>query len=291
MMKRDILKDLTILDFTYRLPGPFATMVLADLGARVIKCESPAPFDDPFKSTDIYQIAPNFKSWYENLNQKKNIQILDLKNDFEKVQSLITKSDVVLYPDSNHFKNFASEFKFKETVLLKVAAGEGKLKSLHDLNVLSLTKNFSAHYNDSKHPPYLPFAGMAYGQYISTYIMSLLFSKNYEEHVLYMSEIVPELFDSLDYKEFDAKTRTLHSGAYPCYAIFKSSDDKIISLAAIEEKFWLKLIECFKLPLVLADRFDTTDRVYKIIEKRFSNLTSNEIQEAINNQDICLTMS
>lgn len=290
-MKRDLLKNLTVLDFTYRLPGPFATKVLVDLGAKVIKCESPEPFNDPFESEDIYQIAPNFKSWYKNLNHSKEIQKMDLIKDKEKVQSLIENCDVVIYPESNHFKNFLKDFNLSETVVLKIAAGQGDLKSLHDLNVLALTKNFAAHYEDSKHPPYLPFAGIAYGQYISTYILGAIFAKNYDVQTLYMSEIVPELFDLMNYNEFDPSVRTLHNGAYPCYAIFKSSDHKIISLAAIEEKFWLKFVECFKLPLDLADRFDTSGRVYKIIEKRFSKLTSNEIQEAINNQDICLTMS
>lgn len=290
-MQNNLLKGISILDFSYRLPGPFATKVLSDLGAKVIKCESPAPFDDPFIQDEIYAIAPNFKSWYLNLNSGKDICHLDQKKNKEEIQELINSSNVVMIPDSNHFTDFAQTFNLEDKVFIRLAAGKGKLRSLHDLNVLSLTKNFSAHLNDTNFPPYLPFAGIAFAQYISTYILAAIVGKNYNEQILYMSEIVPELFDSLDYENFSPSKKALHTGLYPSYSLYKSQDGKVISLAATEEKFWLKLLKCFNLALSSDDRFDTSSRVYKILEKRFSKLTSNEIQEIVKNQDICLTMN
>lgn len=290
-MKNSLLKDLKVIDFSYRLPGPFATKILSDLGAEVIKCESPAPFDDPFTHKEIHAIAPNFKSWYKHLNSGKEICFLDQKKNQKEIQKLVDSADVIIIPDSNHFLNFASVFNLQDKVFIRLAAGRGNLKSMHDLNVLSLTKNFSAHYADTKTPPYLPFGGIAFAQYISTYILAAVLAKDYSEHVIYMSDVVPEIFDTLDYAEFSPDTRTLHTGLFPSYALYQTKDGRVLSLAAIEEKFWIKLTECFNLPLTIADRFDTTSRVYKIIEKRFSKLTSNEIQEIVKNQDICLTMN
>ena len=43
------LKNLLVLDLTRVLVGPYCTMVLSDLGARVIKVEAPGAGDDSRK--------------------------------------------------------------------------------------------------------------------------------------------------------------------------------------------------------------------------------------------------
>lgn len=40
-----LLEGIRILDFTYLLPGPFATMMLSDMGAEVLRVESPSRMD------------------------------------------------------------------------------------------------------------------------------------------------------------------------------------------------------------------------------------------------------
>ena len=55
-----MLHDLKILDFTTLLPGPYATLLLSDMGARVIKISSPKRRDlvleyEPFiEGTDLH---------------------------------------------------------------------------------------------------------------------------------------------------------------------------------------------------------------------------------------------
>ncbi len=70
------LASLKILDFTALLPGPFATMVLADLGAAVTRVESPT-------RPDMVRFLPPYdgdlSAWFGVLNRNKRSLALDLK--------------------------------------------------------------------------------------------------------------------------------------------------------------------------------------------------------------------
>ena len=70
------LASLKVLDFTALLPGPYATMVLADLGADVVRIESPT-------RPDMVRFLPPFDSdtsaWHGVLNRNKRSLALDLK--------------------------------------------------------------------------------------------------------------------------------------------------------------------------------------------------------------------
>jgi alpha-methylacyl-CoA racemase len=71
-----MLSTLKILDFTTLLPGPFATMLLADLGADVLRVEAP-------QRPDLVRNMPPFdgdtSAWHGVLNRNKRSLALDLK--------------------------------------------------------------------------------------------------------------------------------------------------------------------------------------------------------------------
>lgn len=75
-----MLKGLKVLDFSYLLPGPLATLMLADMGAEVLKVESPVKID-------LVRLAPpfvdencNISYMHAYLNRNKRSLSLDLKN-------------------------------------------------------------------------------------------------------------------------------------------------------------------------------------------------------------------
>jgi len=89
------LVDVTVLDLTRVLAGPYCTMVLADLGARVIKVERPGEGDD------ARAIGPfvNAKSaYFMSLNRGKESIALDLRDpaDREIFQKLLPRADVLV---------------------------------------------------------------------------------------------------------------------------------------------------------------------------------------------------
>ena len=79
-MTEKALSDVTVLDFTHLLQGPFATQLLADMGANVIKIERPGQ-GDLFRTMTFNNRwvggteSPNFLAW----NRNKRSLAIDLK--------------------------------------------------------------------------------------------------------------------------------------------------------------------------------------------------------------------
>ena len=89
------LSDITILDLSRILSGPFVTMTLGDFGARVIKVESPAGDDTrtwgpPFVGEDA--------AYYLSCNRNKESIQLDLKSPEDRAvfARLVGQADVVV---------------------------------------------------------------------------------------------------------------------------------------------------------------------------------------------------
>jgi crotonobetainyl-CoA:carnitine CoA-transferase CaiB-like acyl-CoA transferase len=70
-----ILNDITVVECATFVTGPYATALLADLGARVIKIESP-PEGDPYR---YFAPDPFFSFNFAHLNRNKESVVLDLK--------------------------------------------------------------------------------------------------------------------------------------------------------------------------------------------------------------------
>ncbi len=91
-MPVDALNDITVIECSTFVTGPYATALLADLGARVIKIEAP-PDGDPYRyfTPDLF-LSPNFA----HLNRNKESVVLDLKTTKGKeiCLELIKKADV-----------------------------------------------------------------------------------------------------------------------------------------------------------------------------------------------------
>lgn len=89
------LKGLKVLDFTQMMTGPFATMMLADAGADVIKVESPD--GDPFRKSGESMLGGD-GCFFLAINRNKRGIVLDLKSDKGKAaaQALAAEADVFI---------------------------------------------------------------------------------------------------------------------------------------------------------------------------------------------------
>jgi len=75
-MPFSVLKDTTVVECSTFVTGPYAAALLADLGARVIKIESP-PDGDPYR---YFAPDPYFSFNFAHLNRNKKSVVLDLKS-------------------------------------------------------------------------------------------------------------------------------------------------------------------------------------------------------------------
>ncbi|RPG04336.1 MAG: CoA transferase [Pelagibacteraceae bacterium TMED267] len=89
------LKNLLVVDLTRVLVGPYCTMMLSDLGARVIKIEAPEIGDDSRKFGPFIE---NYSAYFMSLNRGKESIALNLKNNDDKkiFEKILSKADILV---------------------------------------------------------------------------------------------------------------------------------------------------------------------------------------------------
>jgi len=92
----DTLKGVRIVDLTHYVAGPYMTMLMADLGAEVIKVESP-------EGDVVRRLGPpfepdGFSPYFRSVNRNKKSVILDLKQEAERelLFDLVASADAVV---------------------------------------------------------------------------------------------------------------------------------------------------------------------------------------------------
>ncbi len=93
--RRGPLRDLVVLDLTWVLAGPYASMILTDLGAEVIKVERP-PYGDVGRTTMPY--VDHESAYFFSVNRGKKSICIDLKRaeGRDLFLRLVEKADVVM---------------------------------------------------------------------------------------------------------------------------------------------------------------------------------------------------
>lgn len=302
-----MLKGLKIIDLTHRLPGPLAGKILADMGAEVIKIED-SKHKDPFLSGMFSEFDRSFENWYEELNKNKKILRLDFKApDIKKViqeqlkdaagvmLSLSPKLKLNLGLDEESLRNLNLPLG-----VVELEASSTHNKAMHDLNALALSGFLSLHIADATTnivaPPFMPVAGIAFGQQVATQLLANIIAARSENRLVnsvsYLHDTTEVIFHPFWSKELQdqKKSKFLHNGAYPCYSLYRLRDGHYVAVAAVEEKFWSELIEIFKIPLPLERRFETGPEGFNSVSEVFAKLTANEIENKSKDREMCLSI-
>lgn len=133
------LSGIRVLDLSRVLAGPFCSMILADLGAEVIKVESPWGDD----SRQFGPFVDGTSAYYRLFNRSKMGITLDFKNDDDKevLRDLVRRADVVVE-------------NFRPGVLEKLGLGPEELLEVNHRLVVTSISGFGQTGSLAKEPAY-----------------------------------------------------------------------------------------------------------------------------------------
>ena len=133
------LSGIRVLDLSRVLAGPFCSMILADLGAEVIKVESPWGDD----SRQFGPFVDGTSAYYRLFNRSKMGITLDFKNDDDKemLRDLVRRADVVVE-------------NFRPGVLEKLGLGPKDLLEINPRLVVTSISGFGQTGSLAKEPAY-----------------------------------------------------------------------------------------------------------------------------------------
>jgi len=270
------LSNVSIVDLTTKLPGPYATYKLSELGAKIIRFED-IHYRDPFIQGELANKEENFIEWYRNFNSDKETISVDFDNpkDVEMIQHTIANSAgaIIGLPKKILSKiqltknDIQKNFLDKPIAIIKIKATASDEIPLHDLNALADSGILQLYVQDFKEniisPPFLPVAGLTFGQDLATNFLAGFHYANQHQTLwlkdYLLSEATNEIMEILWPSTMRAtgQKRFLHNGRFPCYAIYRTSNNGFVSLATIEKKFWRKFCELFELNFTDEQRFDS----------------------------------
>jgi crotonobetainyl-CoA:carnitine CoA-transferase CaiB-like acyl-CoA transferase len=302
----NLLEGLTILDFSHRLPGPLGSKLLFGLGAKVIKVED-TTFKDPFIHGAFAEFDNSFPHWYEELNDSKSIKRLDFKSSSikEDIKELLEIADGVILglPPKLNDKLGLTQDTFStlenSVAVVELLASKEHKKAMHDLNALALTGLLKLHVEDKNSPivapPFLPIAGIGFGHKVATDLIAAILKVKMTRvsvfHKCYLFESTKEIFESFWPRKSKDRTKFLHNGLYPCYNLYQTKDMSYVALAAVEEKFWIRFCEIFKLNISPEKRFFHEDQsIFLEVASHIAHYDYNEIEKMISNEEICMSL-
>jgi alpha-methylacyl-CoA racemase len=250
------LSGIRIIDFTNLLPGPYATMRLADLGCEVTKVESPDG-GDPARYTGP-KVAGTGVVFMANNRNKESI-VVDLKSDAGHSQalSLIQAADVVI----EGFRpgvmqklglDYATLCGIHPGIVYCSLTGYGQTGPYvelagHDLNYMAVS-GMLAQLRDAAGQPIVPgvqFADLIGGIVASEAILAALVKRDRTGQGSYIDISMTDaligmlhnhaLLQSVTGEEFGISEL---GGSRICYHLYQTKDGRTVSLAALEPKFW-----------------------------------------------------
>jgi crotonobetainyl-CoA:carnitine CoA-transferase CaiB-like acyl-CoA transferase len=304
------LSGLLVLDFTTLLPGPLATLMLAEAGAEVIKIEPPG-------GEGMRHYEPRFdgeSAMFTLLNRGKRSLVLDLKRDADRdrLMPLIARADVLVE-------------QFRPGVMARLGLGHEALRAVnprlvycsitgygqsgprageagHDLNYIGNTGLLALNPGPADRPVVPPALIADIGGGTLPAVINILLGLRRRDATgegCHVDIAMTDAMFSFAAHALAAGQATGHfpgmggarlSGGSPRYQLYPTADGKLVCCAALEQKFWEAFCAAIGLaPEFVDDRRDpmaTRDAVAAIVAGR----TADDWRPVLAAADCCATV-
>jgi crotonobetainyl-CoA:carnitine CoA-transferase CaiB-like acyl-CoA transferase len=305
------LSGIRVLDLTRLLPGAFCTMILADLGAEVVKVEEPSMGDyirymPPLvNGVSIYHIM---------LNRNKKSVALNLKDEGGRKAflKLAGSADVIV----EGFRpgvvrrlgvDYDTVKRINPGIIYCSITGYGQNSSYagkagHDINYISLAGILSISQKTGEDVPAIPpvqIADLSGGVIASLSILAALIQRGRTGRGAYIDISMTDtslLWNIMNIAACVALSKQpseedlVLNGSYGCYRVYETGDGRYISVGALESKFWSSLCEALGLKDLTSKQYSRGERVKVIDEmkKTFKSKTQSELLKTLENVDTCI---
>ncbi|GAA1003585.1 CoA transferase [Acrocarpospora pleiomorpha] len=302
------LAGIKVLDLSTLLPGPLATLLLAEAGADVVKLERPGRGDE------MRSYLPRFgeaSANYAVLNRGKRAYGVDLKDPVQRdrVLELAAEADVVV----EQFRpGVADRLGLGYDAVCAVnpdivycsitgygASGPHASRAGHDLNYLAESGLLGV-VVDATGSPTLPvtvLADIAGGTYPAVVnVLLALRRRDLGGGGAHLQVSMTHNLQVLAYGYFATHqagggwprpSAELLTGGSPRYHVYPTSDGRHIACAALEQKFWDRLVELVDLDQRFRDDEGQEQAVIAALGARFAAEPSHHWRSVLDGEDVC----
>lgn len=295
------LDGVRVLDLTRLLPGPYATQLLADAGADVIKIEDTDSGDyarhmPPVTDSGVGAV-------FDGVNRGKRSVALDLKTDGgrDAFYRLLDDSDVVF----EGFRpgvaerlgiDYDSVREHKPSIIYCSLSGYGQSGPLaeragHDLNYVGRAGLLDMTREDESSKPQIPgypVADMAGGLFAAFAIVGALCSRELgnsdgeyidvamADVALSFSQVVaPQALAG----ENPRPGATPLTGDFPWYDTYETADGSYVTLAALEPKFWQSFCETVEREDLVSEHMNTDPATMQALREELESIFRERTRE------------
>lgn len=251
------LDGIRVLDFTRHLPGPYATDVLARLGAEVIKIEPPQ--GDPARWLPPFD--GDFGTLYTLLNRGKRSVVVDLADDegIRFVHRLAAVCDVAV---DSWRPGTAEKFSIDPVTLQSInprliccsisGYGRDNHRSGHDANFVALSGLLDLQRDEAGHVtlPAVQLGDMGGALYGALLVLASIIERDktgvgrmIDVSMLGAARSLMPTAEALHHASPEPQRTFFLTGSFPGYHAYRTRDDRELMVAPLETHFWARFCQ------------------------------------------------